>query len=239
MFKEKLKGFIAGVCVTAMIAGAATVFAQNIDAYIGGIKVYWDGVEKTLLDAKGDKVEPMIYDGTTYVPLRAMSNLMGKEVSWNQQEMTVYVGTTKVAATTPIDQFPKDLIDTDFVPVGTGEYATFHLKDKVIQCNNLFLTTSNYNRYILNGKYSRLVGKAVFPYTSIGSNHEGYIAFYSIKNDGTKDEIIKYDLKQTEDPIDVDVNLNGVENLEIHFDGDWNDYYKYPVALYDVSFLAE
>ena len=77
MFKERLKGFIAGVCVTAMIAGAATVFAQNIDAYIGGIKVYWDGVEKTLLDAKGDKVEPMIYEGTTYVPLRAMSNLMG------------------------------------------------------------------------------------------------------------------------------------------------------------------
>ena len=82
MFREKLKGFIAGVCVTAVLAGAATVFAQNIDAYIGGVKVFWDGVEKTLLDATGSKVEPIIYNGTTYVPLRAMSNLMGKDVDW-------------------------------------------------------------------------------------------------------------------------------------------------------------
>ena len=194
--------------------------------------MYWDGVEKTLLDAKGDKVEPMIYDGTTYVPLRAMSNLMGKEVSWNQQEMTVYVGTTKVAATTPIDQFPKELIQRKDITVLTGENAKFNLKDKVIQCNNLLWGSGDSNTYILNNKYSRIVGKVVMPYTQIGSHDDGYVAFYNVENDGTENEITRYETRETEDPIDIDVNLRGVENLRIYWSSNG-------IALYDASFLAE
>lgn len=234
MFREKLKGFIAGVCVTAVLAGAATVFAQMIDATVGNMHFFWDGVEQTLRDANGDVVEPLIYNGTTYVPLRPMANLLGKEVGWDAQTTTVYIGTRDVAATTPIDKFPEDLIDTNFVSVNTGEYAKFHLKDKVITCSNLLLDDVNYNTYILNGQYSRLVGKAVMPYTRVGSDDTGFIAFYSVENDGTENEIMRYDLKQTEDPVDVDVNLRGVENLKISLwgQGDSN------VALYDVSFLS-
>ena len=233
MFREKLKGFIAGVCVTAVLAGAATVFAQMIDATVGNMHFFWDGVEQTLRDANGDVVEPLIYNGTTYVPLRPMANLLGKEVGWDAQTTTVYIGTRDVAATTPIDKFPKDLIDHSGVCVRTGENAKFNLKDKVITCSNMLSGhNGDYNTYILNGKYDRLVGKAVMPYTSVGSNGTNYIAFYSVENDGTENEIIRYDMKQTEDPVDIDVNLRGVENLRIY----WCNYTS---VLYDASFLSK
>ena len=227
MFREKLKGFIAGVCVTAVLAGAATVFAQMIDATVGNMHFFWDGVEQTLRDANGDVVEPLIYNGTTYVPLRPMANLLGKEVGWDGQTSTVYIGTRDVAATTPIDKFPKDLIQYGG-DVIVGERAKFNLKDVVISPQNRLLGSDS--MYILNSKYSRLVGKAVYPYTRVGSDDTGYIAFYSVENDGTENEIVRYDLKQTEDPVDVDVNLRGVENLKIY-----QSYY----FLYDASFLAK
>lgn len=238
MFKERVKGFLAGVCVTALLAGTATVFAKQIDVAMGGIKVYWDGVEQTLRNAKGDKVEPLIYDGTTYVPLRALAGLLGKDVDWNQNEMSVYIGEKPTAETTPIDKFPKDKIEDSwtYTNVRTGENAKFNLKDKEIQCSNLIWGRSwntdplSSNTYILNGQYSRLVGKSVFPYESVGSDRTGKIIFYSVENDGTETEIVSYELKQTQNPIDVDVNLRGVVNLRIK----WTD----SIALYDASFLG-
>ena len=236
MFKERLKGFLAGVCVTALVAGTVTVFAQTIDVAMGGIKVYWDGVEKTLYDANGSKVEPMIYKGTTYVPLRAMSNLMGKEVDWDQQTLSVYVGEKPVSETTPLEQFPSDKIDYANVSVLTGQDATFKLKDETVQCSNLLLaygSSKHYsaNMYILNGQYSRFVGKAVMPYENVGASQEGHIIFSSVGNDGSRNEIAKYDFRQTQDPIDIDVNLTGVVNLQILWEGS-------TVALYDTSILG-
>ena len=91
---DKVKGFITGVIVTALLMAAITALAVeviNIEVTTNGIKVYWDGVEKTLTNARGEKVEPMIYEGTTYVPLRAMGELLGKSVEWDQAKFAVYV----------------------------------------------------------------------------------------------------------------------------------------------------
>ncbi|MBE7025837.1 MAG: copper amine oxidase N-terminal domain-containing protein, partial [Ruminococcaceae bacterium] len=99
MLKAKMKGFILGVCVALILTSVVTAFAVGIDVHIGGIRIYWDGVEKTLRDANGEKVEPMIYNGTTYVPLRAMSQLLGKKVEWDQATTSVYVGGKPVQST--------------------------------------------------------------------------------------------------------------------------------------------
>ena len=128
----------------------------------------------------------------------------------------------------------------------TGANATFNLKDKEFSCSNLLYSTrigGIDNIYILNGKYSRLTGKSVIPYTTIGSNSTGVLKFFSVENDGTQTEIAKYDLKQTEDPIDIDVNLKGVVNLRIYAycldsysagQTKWNN-----PALYDITLFSE
>ena len=233
--KDKLKGFLVGVCSAALLAGAVTAFATTIDVTMAGIKVYWDGVEKTLLDAEHNKVEPIIYEGTTYVPLRAMSNLMGKTVDWDQSTLSVYVGGKPTGATTPLDKLDQSKINYERVGMQTGTSAYFQLKDETIQCSNLLKgADGNYNIYVLNGNYSKLVGKAVMPYTSVGSSDESVLIFYSVENDGTENEIKRYELKQAQEPVDVDVNLTGVTNLKIKFGSGWSAY----IALYDVNLLG-
>ena len=44
-----------------------------------------DGVKRTFTDAQGNAVYPMLYQGTNYLPVRAIGELMGKSVSWNGQ----------------------------------------------------------------------------------------------------------------------------------------------------------
>ncbi len=93
--KDKLKGFIAGVCVTLVISSGA-VFADSISksvtAVYNNIKIVIDGKEITPKDANGNTVEPFIIDGTTYLPVRAIGEAFGKEVTWDGSSNTVYIG---------------------------------------------------------------------------------------------------------------------------------------------------
>lgn len=43
-------------------------------------------------DANGQTVEPFVYNGTTYLPVRAVSNAIGKDVSRDGAEKIVYLG---------------------------------------------------------------------------------------------------------------------------------------------------
>ena len=64
-------------------------------------------------DANGTVVYPISYNGTTYVPLRAVSNMMGLPVDWNGDTRTVYLGAADrqpdqlhaIARTTNTNQF--------------------------------------------------------------------------------------------------------------------------------------
>lgn len=240
MFKEKMKGFLAGVCVTAMLIGSATVFAEMIDVTKSGIKVYWDGIEKTLTDANGKKVEPMIYEGTTYVPVRAMANLLGKEVSWNQQEQAVIVGDMPVAESTPLSEMNDKINYSHTVyDLDTESTATFELKNDECKVNNVLLGNDGYGyiTYVLEGDYTRFVGKAIAPYHEIGSNGYAELEFYSVTNDGEETLIKEYEFKQGEEAIDIDVNTTGVVNLRIVVKNNLTSYHK--PLVYDAYFLGK
>ena len=237
MLKEKIKGFIAGVCTTALLTGAVTAFAVNIDVVMDKIKVYWDGIEKTLTDENGNKVEPILYNGTTYVPVRAMANLMGKEVSWDHQNMAVIVGEKPTAQSTPIvDMEDKINYSHTVLDLDTKNTHTFTLKNDKYEVNNVLLGKegTGYITYALEGNYTRFTGKAICPYTKVGSNGHTTLRFYSVTNNGEETLIKEYELKQGEDAIDVDVNLTGVVNLRISFYGSTS-----PAPLiYDSYFLG-
>ena len=53
------------------------------------IKIFMDGEEVTPKDGNGQSVEPFIYNGTTYLPVRAVSNAIGKEVSSKKADIIV------------------------------------------------------------------------------------------------------------------------------------------------------
>ena len=48
-----------------------------------------DGSYRTFYNAVGQEVHPILYGGTTYLPIRAIGELMGKNVNWSQSTLTV------------------------------------------------------------------------------------------------------------------------------------------------------
>lgn len=57
-----------------------------------GITVTYNGEVQTLKDTNGNTVYPMLYGGTTYLPVRAVGNMLGLVVNWNQSMQTVLLG---------------------------------------------------------------------------------------------------------------------------------------------------
>ena len=56
------------------------------------IKLVVDGAPVTPKDAAGNAVEPFSCNGTTYLPVRAVASALGKEVTWDGNTNTVYIG---------------------------------------------------------------------------------------------------------------------------------------------------
>ncbi|MBQ7901437.1 MAG: hypothetical protein IJ365_05695 [Clostridia bacterium] len=67
--KKRLQGVIAGMLVGAILT-SGVVFAVNTttlyDVIANGIKIVVDGQKLNPTDVNGNRVEPIIYNGTTY-----------------------------------------------------------------------------------------------------------------------------------------------------------------------------
>lgn len=95
MMNNIFKRFAALALCTGMVTGtalAANTVYKNIRVQYCGIKLVVNGAPVTPKDANGSTVEPFIYNGTTYLPVRAVGNALGQDVSWNGNTKTVYIG---------------------------------------------------------------------------------------------------------------------------------------------------
>lgn len=110
MMNNIFKRFAALALCTGMVTGtalAANTVYKNIRVQYCGIKLMVNGAPVTPKDANGSTVEPFIYNGTTYLPVRAVGNALGQDVSWNGNTKTVYIGMnetdTKAKKLTPYE----------------------------------------------------------------------------------------------------------------------------------------
>lgn len=91
--KKYVIGFTTGLLVGTMTVGAfAATGSQNIRATYKNIKVAVNNTVVSLKDAQGRTVEPFVYNGTTYLPVRGVATALGQQVSWDASTNTVYVG---------------------------------------------------------------------------------------------------------------------------------------------------
>jgi hypothetical protein len=88
--------FAAGIIIGALVFGGAGALASSgsrtLTAVYGDIQIYIDKERITPKDVTGKTVEPFAVDGTTYLPIRAISEALGKEVSWDGNTNSVYIG---------------------------------------------------------------------------------------------------------------------------------------------------
>src|SRR5699024_11471001 len=81
---RRLAAFLLCAVVTVgaltMAAGAA---GSDVTAQLSpDVTVTVDGAAQTFYNVNGDEVHPILYSGTTYLPVRAIGRLMGKNVNW-------------------------------------------------------------------------------------------------------------------------------------------------------------
>ena len=93
---RNLRNFLAGVLTTvlvlALVVPAGAALTGKTIQVLTGVDIYVDGVEMKPTDATGKPVETFVYNGTTYVPLRAVSQSLGKNVKWDGANRRVYIG---------------------------------------------------------------------------------------------------------------------------------------------------
>ncbi|NOU91646.1 hypothetical protein GC093_00130 [Paenibacillus sp. LMG 31456] len=217
--RDKLKGFVMGACTFALLASVGTAFADgkltDINVVQGGIKLFVEGKLIKPTDSDGKIVEPFIYDGTTYLPLRALSNALTnnqKEVKWDGDTSSIYVGQAPVAAQTDIKEV-KTYNEMDYY-VNKEEKAVFEILDKKITAFNRFSNAYNFT-YMLHSNYSQINGQLVVPYKNLGNTNKGGVSFYNVDKKGNKTLIKSFKTTAGDDPIQVSVDVRGVEILEI------------------------
>ena len=76
------------VCITTAFAATAIKKTITVDY---NINLNINGKTPTLTDVDGNRVQPFTYDGTTYVPIRAVANELGADVEYFQDTNTAYI----------------------------------------------------------------------------------------------------------------------------------------------------
>ena len=215
--KDMLCGFVLGVLLAALVAAIPVVGAaaskRTIDVVYNDIKLVIDGKEVTPLDGNGQVVEPFIYNGTTYLPLRAVANALTngtKPVSWDQSTYTIYIGERPVDTTKTVN-----MLDMKTYPQGLTVFEagqTFTVRQKSYTPFNTFRNAYNGSIFLLNGDYTELNGLIALP---DGTGSESVQSYFSFIDADTDKELLRVDAKMAEDPVEVSVNVTGVDKLKI------------------------
>ena len=86
---------VAALCSGAilMLTPAKPALADTVNAYLNpNITVNIDGTNRTFYNAQGKEVHPISYNGTTYLPLRAIGEIMGQNTNWDSATNTATLG---------------------------------------------------------------------------------------------------------------------------------------------------
>ncbi len=91
MKKRKWVVLLATVLVVGIVTGAiAADIIYDIKAQLRtDFTIVIDGEEKEFKNVNGERVYPILYEGTTYLPVRAIGEIMGKTVYWYEDDKRI------------------------------------------------------------------------------------------------------------------------------------------------------
>lgn len=154
IFKKLTVVVMALLMFTIIINGES--LKKSIDVYYNTAKkIVIDGVDRTPEEKK-----PFVYGGTTYVPLRYISESLGKEVNWDGNTGTIYIG-----------NMPGEIVYlTDITPYNINDfegYYRYKLDEEMIMGNKIYnkglqlhLVGYEFKKvyYNLDGQYTNING---------------------------------------------------------------------------------
>lgn len=125
MKKDLLKGIGIGVgmCALTLSIGVTALAAGRTIAIDDGIRVTVNGTALVTKDAKGNAVPVFTYEGTTYVPARALAEALGFQLDYNSATRVVSV-TGRGAA---------DLVSSPTVPANENYIGEAKARDAALK----------------------------------------------------------------------------------------------------------
>ena len=220
---------VAAMLVTT--AAASSSSKKMIEANYMGIKLVVDGVEVTPKDPDGNAVDPFISDGTTYLPVRAVGEALGKEVTWDGDTKTVYIGKVPGEEENWMTKVPVYQLEHAKLYDGSDRKATFEVAGKTQTLGVTFGTWTGGRPYAIwntNGEYKTMnltVGHM--------GNDSGDVMM-EVYLDG--EYSTEYELKSDAAPKTLSIPLNYAPNVKLNFVDSKGGYIFNAWGIYDISF---
>ena len=210
-------GVLTSFLVSMMVVpGFAAGIRKTITAYVGDIDIYVDNVLKIPTDANGNRVEPMIYDGTTYLPVRAISNMLGEEVTWDGDTRSIYIGEKPSKGTVGV---AGEKIPVFSGSVSTGDDASFYMLHEKCKPTNALIgdwdgwpgkpITLNMITWRLDSNYTSIDGDFVIASNFLEDNGYATLEFYNVDQYGAETLIKEVSNRCGSPAKDVHVDVTG------------------------------
>ena len=108
---KKFRTITIGLLISCMLMATSPVLAnsimQKIDVVLNSVKVQVNGENKN--------IDSILYNGTTYLPMRKVAELVDKDIEWSSDTMTANIIDKKVVS----EELPY-IIKQEFVNNGTS-----------------------------------------------------------------------------------------------------------------------
>ncbi|MDR0936909.1 MAG: NPCBM/NEW2 domain-containing protein [Oscillospiraceae bacterium] len=207
--------FTLGIVFLSVPSLAAST-TQMISVIFSDMKLIIDGKQYTPKDSSGGEIKPLVYNGTTYLPLKAVAEAFGRVAAWDSVTQSAII-----ERATPLNPLLKDLKPSNMsVHYNYNEPVFEFMRDSFgnayRDCIGLITNyyQPNYIEYFLDKQYSTLeltiVPNEIFD-TSIVDN-------VYIDGDGKtlwKSDPISYKTR----PQTIIVDVSGQEYLRISTGG--------------------
>lgn len=230
--RQKIMYIAVGLIIGLFIAivptvTIATTGTKTMEVTYRDIKIVIDDKLITPTDANGVVVEPFISNGTTYLPVRAVSEALGKAVYWDGPNYTVYIGNRSGTGVQPTVLL-KDMqnISDKKWNISTNQKDNYgNTYTTVCRSDNTY--DGIVAEYLLNMKYSAFKGTFYVPSGTTTDETKSF----QIEADGN----IIYTspvLDKTSAPVNFNVNVTGYNHIKFISTGKTDSIWSNVTLIY-------
>jgi hypothetical protein len=209
----KNKKYVLMILALALIiAVSLTAYASNGEIkatlFYKDIKMTLDGATITPRDADGKVVEPFIYNGTTYLPARAVCNALGKDVEWDATTNTIKIITPNSGGSTSSGEGSGTVGEYEISILGFDLTSDYEGKPSVLITYKWTNNSSEAESFMFTFK-DQVFQNGIECETAIISGNDNYDSeplMTDVKPGYSLTVKCAYVLQDTENPIEVEVS---------------------------------
>ena len=215
---KKIPAVLCTLALMGSCLGVGAYAASNSDAIQAtlsyGTQIKYNGATQQFKDANGNNVYPIVYNGTTYLPVRAVAGLFNTAVDWDGATGTVILGKSGGSAAVTKD-IAKAVaccewtVDKSNLVIDGQAYEAGFYSDEAGFCNTLQASLT------LGGKYQSLHLRAL----------NSRDAKLTIRDGGMNGTVLKTLDTKAGDSQEVTIDVGGIDTVYMMYavsDSSWS-----------------